>query len=129
MDRLILDTGVLVAAVRGRAKVPDDADIAIPAIVISEYLAGVHMDSNVGRQAAQREFLNNVLTVVPVCNYDRAVAEHHAELLAHTARTGSPRGTHDLIIAATARATNRMLLTTDQRASFETLPGVTARFV
>ena len=29
MDRLILDTGVLVATVRGRATVPDDADIAI----------------------------------------------------------------------------------------------------
>lgn len=127
MDRLILDTGVLVAAVRGHASVPDDADISIPAIAIAEYLAGVHLASDAGRQAAQKAFLNDVLAVVPVCNYDRTVAEHHAQLLAHTARTGTPRGTHDLIIAASARATSRILLTTDERTNFDDLPGVTAR--
>ncbi|MDQ0789403.1 hypothetical protein [Streptomyces sp. B3I8] len=36
---------------------------------------------------------------------------------------GSPRGAHDLIIAATAAATARTLLTTDT-AAFDALPGV-----
>ena len=66
MDRLILDTGVLVAAVRGRAAVPNDADVAIPAVVIAEYLAGVHLDQDAGRQAAQRAFLEEVLAVIPI---------------------------------------------------------------
>jgi predicted nucleic acid-binding protein len=35
---LILDTGVLVAAVRGCSMVPEKADVAIPAIVVAEYL-------------------------------------------------------------------------------------------
>lgn len=127
MDRLIIDTGVLVAAVRRRAAVPDDADVAIPTVVIAEYLAGVHLDTDAARQAAQKAFLDEVLTVIPVCDYTRTVAEHHADLLAHTAREGRRRGTHDLIIAATARATGRTILTTDQRANFSELPEVKAR--
>lgn len=129
MDRLILDTGVLVAAVRGRATVPDDADVAIPAIVIAEYLAGVHLDPDAGRQAAQRAFLDEVLAVIPVHAYDRSVAEHHAALLAHTARQGQRRGPHDLIVAATGRATGRTILTTDRRARFGELPDVNARTI
>ena len=127
MERLILDTGVLVAAVRGQITVPDDADITIPAVVIAEYLAGVHLDADAGRQAAQKAFLDYVLAVIPISPYDRTVAEHHAQLLAETARQGRPRGAHDLIIGATARATGRVLLTTDTRARFDELPGVTAR--
>lgn len=127
MDRLILDTGVLVAAVRGRLSVPDDADIALPAIVIAEYLAGVQLDGDARRQAAQRAFLHEVLAVVPVCDYTQSVAEHHADLLAHTAGEGRRRGPHDLIIAATARATGRTIFTTDRRAFFGELPDVKAR--
>ena len=129
MDRLILDTGVLVAAVRGRATVPDDGDVAIPAIVIAEYLAGVHLDRDAGRQAAQRAFLDEVLAVIPVHAYDRSVAEHHAALLAYTARQGQRRGPHDLIVAATGRATGRTILTTDRQARFSELPDVNARTV
>ena len=129
MDRLILDTGVLVAAVRGLATVPDDADVAIPAIVIAEYLAGVHLDRDAGRQAAQRAFLDEVLAVIPVHAYDRSVAEHHAALLAYTARQGQRRGPHDLIVAATGRATGRTILTTDQHARFSELPDVNARTI
>lgn len=129
MDRIILDTGVLVAAVRGHATVPDESDVAIPAIVIAEYLAGVYLGSDAGRKAAQRAFLDEILVVLPVCGYDRLVAEHHAELLAHTARHGQRRGPHDLIVAATARATGRTVLTTDLHARFDELPDVNARVI
>jgi tRNA(fMet)-specific endonuclease VapC len=129
VDRLILDTGVLVAAVRGRATVPDDADVAIPAIAIAEYLAGVHLDQDAGRQAAQRAFLDEVLAVIPVHAYDMSVAEHHAALLAYTARQGQRRGAHDLIVAATGRATGRTILTTDRQARFGELPDVNARTI
>jgi tRNA(fMet)-specific endonuclease VapC len=129
VDRLILDTGVLVAAVRGRATVPDDADVAIPAIVIAEYLAGVHLDQDAGRQAAQRAFLDEVLAVMPVHEYDRSVAEHHAALLAYAARQGQRRGAHDLIVAATGRATGRTILATDRHARFSELPDVNARTI
>ena len=38
-------------------------------------------------------------------------------------------GAHDLIIAATARATDRMVLTADERASFGELPDVEVRLI
>ncbi len=49
-----------------------------------------------------------------------------AELLAHARRTGRPRGAHDLVIAATASATRRIVLSADAGA-FADLPGVTHR--
>lgn len=126
MERLILDTGVLINAARGLVTIPDTADSAIPAVVIAEYLAGVQR-SVANRQAAQRAFLADVLAVVPIVDYDRNVAEHHAELLAFTRARGQRRGPHDLMIAAAARASQRTILTTDARARFDDLPEVNAR--
>jgi len=132
MARLILDTGVLIAGVRGKLDLdalPDQDDAALAAVSVAEYLTGVLLDPDPGRQAAQRAFLSDVLATLPVEDYTTTVAEHHAELLAHTRRDGTSRGAHDLIIAATARATGRTLLTTDAQARFGDLPGVTAHVV
>ena len=132
MARLILDTGVVIAGVRGQLDLSvlmDADDVSIPAVVVAEYLAGTLLDPDPGRVAAQRAFLDDVLAVVPVHEYDRNVAEHHAALLAHVRSTGSKRGAHDLVIAATARANDCVVLTTDERARFGELPGVSARIV
>ncbi|HEY2764872.1 MAG TPA: PIN domain-containing protein [Pseudonocardiaceae bacterium] len=132
MARLILDTGVLIAGVRGQADLAalaDTDDVALPAVAIAEYAVGVLLETDPGRAAAQRAFLDDVLAVVPILDYDRAVAEHHAALLAHTRRTGHRRGVHDLVIAATARASSRTVTTTDEHARFGELPDVTARLI
>ncbi|NUT97674.1 MAG: PIN domain-containing protein [Saccharothrix sp.] len=132
MARLILDSGVLVDGSRGRfdiAQFVDQDDAAVPAVALAEYLTGVLLDTNEARRATQRAFLDQLLNIIPVEDYTPAVAEHHAELLAHMTRSGEPRGTLDLIIAATARATGRTLVTTDSRARFDELPGVEVRVV
>ncbi|OLT21776.1 hypothetical protein BJF78_33915 [Pseudonocardia sp. CNS-139] len=132
MARLILDTGVLVEAVRGRldlGSLVEGGDVALPAVVLAEYLTGVELDGDPARQAAQRAFLDELLAVTPVVDYSRGVAQHHAVLLAHVRRAGRRPGAHDLIIAATARATDRVLLSTDRQAGFDDLPEVRARIV
>jgi tRNA(fMet)-specific endonuclease VapC len=48
-----------------------------------------------------------------------------ATLLAAVRRSGRPRGAHDLIIAATAAASGRIILTADA-TGFNGLPGVQA---
>ena len=101
----------------------------MPALVVAEFLLGVTVDPDPARQAAQRAFLAELLETMPLCAYDVTVAEHHAALLAHARDCGQPREAHDLIIAATARATDRTLLTTDRRARFEELPGLSVRYV
>ena len=74
-------------------------------------------------RATRPAFLEDVLTVIPVIDYDGAVAEVHAELIVHVRDQGRPRGAHDLIIAATARAASRTVVSADDTA-FADLPGV-----
>jgi tRNA(fMet)-specific endonuclease VapC len=130
--RLILDTGVLAAGARGRGQLGTLArtdDIAIPAVAVAEYLLGTILDTDPGRSAAHRAFMDQFLQLVPVLGYDERVAEHHADLLAHTQQVGEPRGVHDLIVAAIARSAGRAVVTTDKRARFGELPGVEVRVV
>ena len=56
------------------------------------------------------------------------IARRYAALLGHARRSGRPRGAHDLQIAATARATGRVLITTDAHA-FDDRPAVGHRVV
>jgi len=71
-------------------------------------------------------FVDDVLATIPVIDYDVDVAEAHAHLLVGVRQQGRPRGAHDLVIAATALASQRTVLTADQTA-FTDLPGVALR--
>ena len=125
--RLILDTGVLVASERGTSPLTDhiapDDDLVVAAITVAELRTGVELAS-VRRRPKRVAFLAGVLETIPVAAYDLRVAETHGRLLAHVHRSGTARGAHDLIIAATALATKRTILTTDWGAHFDDLPGV-----
>lgn len=125
--RLILDTGILIASERGRTalsgQLADDDDVVIAAITVAELHAGVQLADD-RRRAARADFLAEVLGSLPIEPYDHATAQAHGRLLAHVHQTGATRGPHDLVIAATAIATKRILLTTDRRARFDELPGV-----
>jgi tRNA(fMet)-specific endonuclease VapC len=116
----------LVDAERGggslEAVIDDGDDVAIAAITVAELRVGVQMAK--GRRREKRErFVAAVLDSASIEVYDLDVAEAHAALLAHVRRTGRPRGAHDLIIAATARAQARRVVTLDQ-SGFADLPGV-----
>ena len=126
MSLLLLDTSFLIDAERagGSADGPieDDDEVAVAAVTIAELLAGVYLAQG-RRRAARRRFASRVLDEIPVIPYDLAVAAAHGELLAAVRRSGRPRDAHDLIIAATARATHRTVVTADPIA-FGGLPGV-----
>lgn len=132
-ERLTLDTGVLISAERGRldlaAAAGDDADATVSAVVVAEFLTGVHLATTAAQRTARRDFLDRALRTLPIDSYTQRVAERHSELLAHVRRSGTARGAHDLIIAATALATDRIVLTTDVHAHFDDLPGVRSRVV
>lgn len=125
--RLILDTGVLVTSERQRMALigllDAEDDTAIAAITVAELRTGVELASDKHR-LSRTDFLLKVLETMPVEAYDVAVAEAHGRLLAHVHRDGVQRCAHDLIIAATAVATRRTILTTDRNARFEDLPDV-----
>jgi len=124
--RLILDTTVLITAERSSRRlsrlIGDGDDVAIAAITAAELLVGVELADDV-RRAAREAFVREVLDAIPVEDYDVEVARAHAGLLAHTRRSGRLRGAHDLIIAATALARDRAVVSADATA-FNELPGV-----
>ena len=128
---MILDTGALIALERADPAsgdpIDDEADVAIAAVTAAELLVGVELadDAHADRR---REFVEGVLERVQVLAFDLAVARHHAHLLAHVHRVGRPRRAHDLQIAATASATDRVVITTDQTA-FMDLPHVLSRSI
>ena len=129
LDRLILDTTILVGAERRAAAldelIGDQDDVAISAITAAELLLGVELADTRRRKARERH-VESILATMPVEAYDLDVAHVHARLLAHVRRAGRARGAHDLIIAATALARDRVVVTADARG-FEDLPGVVVR--
>jgi tRNA(fMet)-specific endonuclease VapC len=103
----------------------DSDDVAIAAITAAELLAGVEL-ADPKRRAGREAFVAAVLEAVPAEGYDLDVAREHAALLAHTRRSGRPRGAHDLIIAATARACGREVVSAEH-GGFAGLPEVVVR--
>lgn len=128
MRRLLLDTTFLIDTMRDAEMVADlirdTDDAAMAAVTVAELLVGVELTQESIRTVRQ-SMVEEAISTIPAIDYDVSVASHHAALLVYTRRSGRPRGGHDLIIAATARATGRSVVTSDTLA-FEGLPGVKA---
>lgn len=107
------------------ALIDDDDEPAVAAITIAEL--GVGVDTATGkRRQARKAFLDDIVETLPVISYDIDIARTHTQLLVAVRKAGRPRGAHDLIIAATALATGRVVVTSD-RPGLDDLPGVPIR--
>ena len=124
--RLILDTNTLIAYERGTIDrtALDNDELTVAAITIAEYRVGIELADTAQRAADRARALIAITSAVDVLDYTEATAAHHARLIAHVRTTGTPRGAHDLIIAAHAAETGRSVLTRDVKARFGGLPGV-----
>lgn len=128
MTQLLLDTTFLIDVERGvdlADVIADDDDVAIAAITIAELRVGVLLADG-RRRTARASYVDELIDAIPIIAYDLRVAEAHSELLVAVREQGRPRGAHDLIIAATARSTARVVLTADASA-FAGLPDVDVR--
>jgi tRNA(fMet)-specific endonuclease VapC len=126
--RLILDTNILIAYERGtmdRSSLDDD-ELAITSVSVAEYRVGIELADTASRAAERARALVAITSAVDVLDYTQVTAAHHGRLLAHVRRSGSPRGAHDLILAAHAAETGRMILSRDAKARFGDLPGVSS---
>lgn len=129
--RVILDTGTLIAMERGKLDVEavlgaDDA--AIASVTAMELLVGVERADEKHKQARSVR-VEAVLASLPIEDYTLGVARVHARLAVEAMSKGKPRSAYDMIIAATAAATSRTLLTTDAKAGFDQLTGVRAEVI
>ncbi|HVM05388.1 MAG TPA: PIN domain-containing protein [Acidimicrobiales bacterium] len=125
----MLDTTFLIDADRSRSGlddvIADEDDVAIAAVTIAELRVGALLGTR-KKAAARTAFVEDVLAAIPVIAYDVAVAEAHARLLVAVRRQGTPRGAHDLLIAATASASRRAVVTADATA-FADVPDLEVR--
>lgn len=125
--RLILDTNALSTIERDLSATSlDDDDLAVAALTIAQYRAGIELAETARRAADRSRALAAIQDDVAVLDYTEATAAAHARLLAHVHRAGQPRSAHDLIIAAHAVQTGRTILSNDARARFGDLPAVVA---
>jgi tRNA(fMet)-specific endonuclease VapC len=126
--QLILDTNILVAYERGTIdrSALDEDELAVAAISIAEYRTGIELADTPERAAERARALATISSVIDVLDYTQITAAHHARLLAHVRKSGTPRGAHDLIIAAHAAESGRLVLTRHAKARFGNLPGITA---
>ena len=126
MSRLLLDTTVLIDLERTGHDLDsillDEDDAAVSVVTVAELEVGVDLAS-VEHREDRRRYVREVIDNVLVLPYDVETAHGHAVLLAHSRRTGRPRGRHDLIVAATALVSGRTILSADTTA-FSDLPGV-----
>ena len=125
---VLLDANVLIAYERGTI---DQAalnghELAIAAVSVAEYRVGIELADSAARAADRACALAAITLAVDVLEYTGATAACHARLIAHVRRAGMPRRAHDLIIAAHALQTERIVLTFDAKARFGDLPGVSA---
>jgi tRNA(fMet)-specific endonuclease VapC len=126
--RLILDTNILIAYERGTIDrtTLDEDELTVASISIAEYRVGIELADTPERAAERARALAAIMSVIDVLDYTETTAAHHGRLLAHVRKSGTPRGAHDLIIAAHAAETGRTIVTSDAKARFGDLPGINA---
>jgi tRNA(fMet)-specific endonuclease VapC len=126
--RLILETNILIGYERGTIdrSALDEDELAVAAISIAEYRTGIELADAPERAAERARALATITSVIDVLDYTQITAAHHARLLAHVRKSGTPRGAHDLIIAAHAAESGRLVVTRDAKSRFGNLPGITA---
>lgn len=126
--RLIFDTNVLIAYERGTIDQTayDDDEIAIASVSVAGYRVGIELADTPERAADRARALATITAAIDILDYTAATSAHHGRLLAHVRKSGTPRGAHDLIIAAHAAETGRAVVSRDVKARFGDLPGVTA---
>jgi tRNA(fMet)-specific endonuclease VapC len=132
MKRLLVDTGVIVGFERKTIDPADvlspTDDVALSVVTASELLQGVACADPV-RRASRSAWVETIFASFSIEEVTLPIARVHGALAAHCRSQGLTRGAFDLLIAATASATNRTLVTTDSKAQFDQLPGVTCRVV
>lgn len=99
-----------------------DEEAAIAAITASELLHGVHRAS-VEHRARREAFVESILAVIPIVDFDLLAARAHARLWAELASAGSDVGPHDRIVAATAISLGWRVATANVR-HFNRIPGL-----
>lgn len=96
---------------------------ALAAITVSELLVGVHRAATARQRSRRLDYVESILSQMPVLPFDVDSAKTHARLFVELRAAGQSIGSNDLIIAATALTHGYAVLTHNLR-HFERVPGL-----
>ena len=100
-----------------------DEPFALASITASELLVGVQRSDSAQRRFRRLDFVERVLSEVPILAFDLEIARIHAKLAVELKETGRPIGANDLLTAATARHGGYAVLTHNLR-DFQRVAGL-----
>ncbi len=129
---IVIDTSALVAVERAGAEwelsLPLDSagsDAVLPAIVLAELVAGVHLADTPARAAGRQAKVDALALRVPVVSFDPAIAQRWGMTFAELHRAGTMIPSNDLAVAATALHLGfSVLVGPHDEAHFRRVPGL-----
>lgn len=123
----MLDTNILVYAIRHPGDAINDLlaghvanDVCISSITYGELEYGVCKSAH---PAQNRQALRQMLSGIPILDFDWLAAEHFGDIFAELERQGQRIGERDMLIAAHARSLDYTLVTNNTR-EFGRVPGL-----
>lgn len=126
MLKYMLDTNICIFTVKNRPQQVREAfnrhhgQLCISSISLMELIYGAERSAMPERNLSVIEGFSARLEVL---NYDQAAATHTGQLRAEFARSGTPIGPYDQLIAGHARSQG-LILVTNNRREFDRVPGL-----
>jgi tRNA(fMet)-specific endonuclease VapC len=124
--RYLLDTNILIAAIKGEAKVRDKlaiiplSDLLLSPVVLGELQLGVEKSQHREKSAAR---LARVIEGIQLAVLDAETSDHYGVIRAELERRGTPIGANDYWIAAQGRAHSAVVVT-NNTGEFSRVPGL-----
>ena len=126
---VILDTSVLIEAERRESEIQQFAEsreeevFGLSVISVSELLHGVHRANSTARRLKRSAYVEKVIELFPIYNFEISIARIYAELWSDLSKRGIQIGAHDLIIGSTALSLGFSVATYNKR-HFERIEGL-----
>lgn len=126
---VILDTSVLIEAERRESEIQQFAEsreeevFGLSVISVAELLHGVHRADSIKRRLKRSAYVEKVIELFPIYNFEISIARIYAELWSDMNKRGIQIGAHDLIIGSTALSLGFSVVTYNKR-HFERIEGL-----
>ena len=126
---VILDTSFLIQAERRESEIRQFSEnraeevFGISLITVVELLHGVHRADSTKRRLKRSAYVEKVIELFPIYNFEITTARIYSELWADLSKKGIQIGAHDLIIGSTALSLGFSVATYNPR-HFERIEGL-----
>lgn len=126
MLKYMLDTNICILTIKNKPQQVRDAftrhhgQLCISSVSLMELIYGAEKSANAERNLSVVEGFAARLNVL---HYDELAASHTGQLRAELARSGTPIGPYDQLIAGHARSRG-LIMVTNNRREFDRVPGL-----